>query len=111
MSGAMMPVSGAPVMLLRDSKRAARVISYGTSETHMRLAGIDNETDVTVGKEDSQTAVTAQGMQDITGIAQLQKHLETMEPSVSGRLAILADFHAMSMVEIVSDHQRALRRR
>jgi hypothetical protein len=75
------------------------------------LATVDKETDVTIAKEDSTTSVLAHGMTAVTRVAQMQAQLELMAPGASGRLAMLADFHAMNVAEIAADHQRALRRR
>jgi hypothetical protein len=75
MENAMMPYQGAYAPLLRDSRRAGRQISRQGAQTQLRLAGIDYETDVTIGKEESLTAVTVHGMTDVTRVAQVQKHL------------------------------------
>jgi hypothetical protein len=111
MTDAMMPYQGAYAPLLRDSRRAGRQISRQGAHTQLRLAGIDYETDVTIGKEESVTAATGNAMGQVVRIAQLQAHLETIAPTASGRLAVLADNHALSMIEIVADHQRVVRRR
>lgn len=102
---------GGNAPLLRDSRRAARHISRADAATQVRLACTDNETDVSSAKVESVTAVTGQAMTAVARVAQAQKHLETMAPEVSGRLSMLADNHAISMVELMADHRRALRRK
>ena len=98
-------------LLPRDGRRAARTISRYQAQTQVRVAGVDQETDTTLAKVESSTAVSGQAMASVVRVAQLHKQLETLAPEASGRLAMLADGHAISMVEIVSDHQRYLRRR
>jgi hypothetical protein len=105
------PYLGGYPPLSRDSKRAARAISRYQGNTQVRIAGTDHETDVSIAKVDSITAITGQAMTAVTRVAQAQKHLEMMAPEVSGRLGLLADGHAISMVEIMTDHQRVMRRR
>ena len=98
-------------LLLRDGRRAARTISRYQAQTQVRVANTDCETDVSLAKVESGTAVTGQAMTAVTRVAQLQKQLELLAPEASARLSALADGHAISMVELVSDHQRLLRRR
>jgi hypothetical protein len=105
-----MPYTGGE-LLGRDSRRAARTISRYQAQTQVRVAGTDQETDVSLAKLESSTAVTGQAMAAVVRVAQLQKQLETLAPEASGRLSMLADGHAISLVEIAADHQRTLRRR
>jgi hypothetical protein len=97
--------------LMREARRAGRTISRYQAQTQVRIASTDNETDVSLAKVESCTAVTGQAMAAAVRVAQLQKQLETMAPEASGRLSMLADGHAVSLVELVADHQRVLRRR
>ena len=60
----------------RDSRIAARYISHGSSALQMREADIEHETEATIAKGESVTAVTAHGMTDVARIAQLQQQLE-----------------------------------
>jgi hypothetical protein len=105
------PYQGAQVPLLRDSRRAARSISRIEAQTQMRLASIDHETDTSIAKVESHTTVVGRGMTAVVQVAQAQKQLETLAPEASGRLAMLADAHALILTEIMASHQQALRRR
>lgn len=74
------------------------------------MAAVDGVSDVSMAKVDSSTAITGQAMGAVARVAQVQKHLEILAPEASGRLNMLADDHALTMVELCSDHRRAIRR-
>jgi len=95
---------------MRDARRASRSISRYQAGGHIRVATTDVETDVTIAKIDSGTAVIGHGMGAIVRVAQAQKHLELLAPEASGRLAMLADDHALGVMETAADHRRTLRR-
>lgn len=96
--------------LLRDSRRAGRAISRYQAGGQVRTAAIDVETDVTLDKLDSLTAVTGLAMGAVVRVAQAQKHLEQLAPEASGRLTLLADDHVLGLADIAADHRRVLRR-
>jgi hypothetical protein len=110
LSNDLTPYQGAIEPLSRDSRRAGREISRMEAGTQTRLARIDKETDATIAKGHSLTSATAFGMNDVTRIAKLQTELETIAPGASGRLNMLADFHAMGVAEELAEHQYRLRR-
>jgi hypothetical protein len=111
MSGELIPFIGGSSPLLRDSRRAARQISRYEAQSQMRIASTDTETDVSIAKVDSATAVTGSAMMSVTRVEVAIKSLETQAPGVSGRLAMLADMHALNVAEVMADHQRILRRK
>ncbi len=99
-----LPVSG-------DARRAARHISRYQAAGQVRLADVDTETDVALGKIDATTATTAQAMGAVIRVAQLHKSLELLAPEAAGRLAYLAADHMIGMGETVADLRRQLRRK
>jgi hypothetical protein len=106
-----MAYEGAMPLLLRDSKWAGREISRMGAHTQTRLAGIDNETDVTDAKLDSNDRVTARAMMGVARVGQLEVQLATMAPTASGRLALLADQHTFDTAALKDGHVRRLQRR
>jgi hypothetical protein len=107
----MSPYIGGSAPLLRDSRRAARQISRYQASSQMRIANTDNETDVSIAKVESATAVTGSAMMSVTRVEVAIKSLEMQAPGVSGRLAMIADMHALNVAEVMADHQRTLRRK
>jgi hypothetical protein len=94
----------------RATRSAARTVSRHNADGQVRSNRVDVETDVSLAKIDCQTALTGQAMTAITRVALAQKHLEMQVPEASGRLALIADDHALACVETIGDHRRALRR-
>jgi hypothetical protein len=97
-------------MLVRDARQAGRSVSRYQAHSQANVAGIDSTTDVAVAKVDSVTAVTGQAMGAVLRVAQARKQLELLSPEVSGHLAMLADGHALTMLELTDDHRRSVRR-
>ncbi|MBV9869679.1 MAG: hypothetical protein JO214_03560 [Frankiaceae bacterium] len=110
MSQDLSPYIGGSAPLLRDSRRAARQISRYQANSQMRIASTDTETDVSIAKVESATAVTGSAMMSVTRVEVAIKSLEMQAPGVSGRLAMLADMHALNVADFMADHQRKLRR-
>lgn len=103
-------MSGAGGLLPRDSRRVARTNSRCSAGGVVRVSSTDVETDVTLAKVDSATAVTGAAMSAVVRVAKAQQHLELLAPEASGRLAVLADEHVLAIMDVASDHRRALRR-
>ena len=95
--------------LSRDSRRAARAISRGRSSTQVRLARVNDETDVALEKVQAQTEATQFAMGAVTRIAMAQRHYEAMAPEARGRLSVLADDHLLGMGDTLQDHRRSMR--
>jgi hypothetical protein len=97
--------------LPQDARRAARAISRYQTCGQVRLAKVETETDVAIGKEEAETTVTGNAMGCVVRVAKLQQQLEALAPEVSGRLAFLADDHMLGMAEVVAAHRHELRRK
>lgn len=98
-------------LLPSDARRAGRAISRYQTGGQVRLAKVDTETDVAIGKAEAVTAATGTAMANVVRVAQAQRHLEQLAPEAAGRLAFLADDHMLGMAEIVADLRRDLRRK
>lgn len=96
--------------LARDARRTARTVSRYQGQGQTAVAALDVATDTALAKVDNATAATGHAMGAVVRVAQAQKQLELMAPEASGRLNLIADDHAMSVVEILADHRRAMRR-
>jgi hypothetical protein len=107
----MMPYINGTAPLLRDSRRAARQISRYQANAEVRIASTDTETDVSIAKVESATAVTGSAMMSVTRLEVAIKNLEMQAPGVAGRLQMLADMHALNVADVMADHQRILRRK
>ncbi len=101
---------GASDLLPSDARRTGRAVSKYQAGGQVRLSGVDTDTDVAIGKADAYTAATGNAMGDIVRVAQGQRHLEQLAPEASGRLAMIADDHALTMADILGDLRRDLRR-
>lgn len=97
-------------LLVRDARRSSRVISRASSTGVVRRAVVDVETDVTIAKVDSTTAIVGVMMNDIARVAQAQAQFELLVPQASARLNMVADNHALDLMEQAADHRRSLRR-
>jgi hypothetical protein len=95
--------------LSRDSRRAARAISRNRSTTQVRLARVNDETDVALEKVQVQAEATQFAMGAVTRIAMAQRHYEAMAPEASGRLSFLADEHLLGVGDTLQDHRRSMR--
>ena len=94
----------------RDARRTARTVSRYQAQGQATIAALDVATDTALAKVDNATAATGHAMGAVVRVAQAQKQLELLAPEASGRLAMIADDHALSVVEILADHRRAMRR-
>src|SRR5690349_3138577 len=88
----------------RQSRRAGRVLDDLGIEGLVRQTAIDIQTDVALAKLDALTSVTGSGMAAVTRVAQAQVAMEQLNPQASGRLNLIADWHAMAVVEELDRH-------
>ena len=72
---------GSDGLLPRDARRGGRAISRAGTSGIVRRSVVDIETDVTLTKTDSLTAVTGAMMADVTRVAQAQAQLELLAPA------------------------------
>lgn len=98
-------------LLPSDARRASRAISRYQTCGQVRLARVDTDTDVALGKEEAQTTVIGNAMACVVRVAKLQQQLEALAPEASGRLNYLAEDHMVGMAEVTADHRREQRRR
>lgn len=96
-------------LLTRDARRAGRALSQSSVAGIVRRHEVDVETDVALTKTDSVTAVTVGMLADVARVAQVQQQLELMAPQASARLNMIADNHALDLMEQSAEHRRALR--
>jgi hypothetical protein len=59
---------------------------------------------------DGITALTARALQHVAMVSQAEQNLAQAVPHASGRLAAIADAHALAMTSVVMDAARALGR-
>jgi hypothetical protein len=97
-------------LLPSDARRAGRAVSRYQTGGQVRLARVDSETDVAIGKEEALTTVTGSAMGCVVRVAKLQQQLEALAPDASGRLAFLADDHLLGMADVIAGHRYELRR-
>lgn len=102
---------GRSELLPSDVRRGSRAISRHQVATQVRIARVDDDVDQAIAKADGYTAATGAASADVLRVGKLHKELEALAPEVSGRLALLADDHALAMVDILGDLRRDLRRR
>lgn len=110
MSGELAPL-GSGGVLSRDGRRVGRAIGRGRLHGELRIAAADVDTDIAIAKVEDLTMATGTAMQAVVRVAQAQKQLEQLAPDASGRLAFIADAHALAMNDALADLRRELRRR
>lgn len=94
----------------REARQASRAINRGRLGTQVRLAAVDDATDVALGKAENLTMATGSTMQLVARVAMAQRQLEQLAPESSGRLAFLADDHLWGCAEVLGDLRRDMRR-
>ncbi len=104
-------MSGSRLVSTGDSKRVARAVSRGYAISTVRSHDVQDETDVMLDKIEAATSVTGQTIGATVLVALAQQEAETRAPAASGRLALLADNHALIMANFQTDHARTLRRK
>ncbi len=97
-------------LVSRDARRAGREISRGRLGTQVRLAAVDDATDVALGKVENLTMATGSVMQSVARVAAAQRQLEQMVPEASGRLSFLAGDHLLGCAELLGGLRRDMRR-
>lgn len=99
-----------PRPLSRDMREAGQLVSRAQVNAMVRTASADLSTDVAMAKIENLTMATGAASAAVVRVAQAQRQLEQMAPEASGRLAYLADDHALGCAEILADLRRQLRR-
>lgn len=93
-----------------EVRRAGKTLAKGKVGTTLRVASADNEADIAMAKADAITAVTGAGMTAVARVAQAQVQLEQMAPQAATRLNMIADAHSMTLVDLMTDLARKVRR-
>lgn len=94
----------------RTSRGAARALGKIQGSSAIDIARIDAAAQRHEAVVDGVTTVTVRAMQHVSVVAQGEQQMALMTPAASGRLAAVADTHALAMTGIVMDTERALRR-
>jgi hypothetical protein len=108
MSTELTPFNFAP--LDRNVKRASREISRTNAVGQVRMNSVDSEAEVAGAKVDAYSMTTGQALVSVAKVAQTEQALVTQVPLASGRLAFIAERHALAVGEILDHLQSRLRR-
>lgn len=98
-------------LLPRDARSTTRTNSRTHAGALARMSKVDADADLARAKLGAYTDTVGEGMAEVTRISRLQEHLEQLSPAASGRLAFLADEHAVGVANTLNDLRRDLRRR
>ena len=105
------PTSGSLSNLSRGTERAlSRALANVQAGTAVQIARIDAAAQRHEAVADGVTAVTSRALQHVAMVSQAEQQLAQTVPHASGRLAALADAHALAMQATVIDAARALGR-
>lgn len=110
MSDALLPYGSRHDVLARDYRRAGRAVSRQDASIMVRQAGLDGETEMTIGRLDSVRTATSWGMRAVGQVAQFEAEVVAMAPHAQRRVSFLADQHAFATAGLLDDHYRATRR-
>lgn len=94
----------------RNVKRASREIARTNALGQIRMNSVDSEADVASAKVDAYSAATGQTLVSVAKVAQAEQALVAQVPLASGRLAFIAERHALAVGEILDHLQSRLRR-
>lgn len=90
------------------SLRTVRTLVRLSGQTTVARALVDARAEVEAAKLDAVGAVAARAMQDVALISQVEQSLAQTVPHASGRLAVIADLAALSMVDVVASTARRI---
>ena len=110
MSDIQLPTQAGVALTPRTARVAGRVLGNIQVGAIIDLARIDAAVQRRETATDGTTAITARAMQHVALIAQSEQSLGLTVPGASGRLAAVADAHALAMTAIVIDTAHALKR-
>lgn len=92
------------------ARQAGRELGRINAGTSLSVARIDAAAQRREAVADGVTAVTARALQAVAAVSQAEQQLALTVPHASGRLAAIADAHALAMTAIVMDAGRSLGR-
>lgn len=102
------PTSG--LLAGRQTKALARGLASVHYSSALQVARIEAAVQCREAVADGITAVTAKAMQHVAVVSQAEQNMAQTVPHASGRLAAVADAHALAMTAIVMDTAHALGR-
>lgn len=94
----------------RVARALGRDLGSMQARTAIDVARIDAAVQRRETVTDGITAITARALQHVALVSQAEQQLALTVPHASGRLAAVADAHALAMTAIVMDTGRALGR-
>ena len=94
----------------RQARRLERSVTGMQITRQLRGVQVDTETDVAIDKIQNATLATGAGMAAVVNVAQAQQSLEQLAPAASGRLALIADSHALDVADTLAGLRCSLRR-
>lgn len=110
MSDIQLPIHAGSALTPRTARVAGRMLANIQVGAMVDLARIDAAVQRREAATDGITAVTARAMQHVALVSQSEQSLALTVPNASGRLAAVADAHALAMTAVVMDTARALGR-
>lgn len=102
--------SAAGMLPTRAERSLARSLASVRGTTTVQIARIDAAAQRHEAVVDGLTSVTARALQHAALVSQAEQSLAQSVPHASGRLAAIADVHALAMQATVMDAARALGR-
>lgn len=91
-------------------RQLSRALANVQARTAVDLARIESAAQRHEAVVDGVTAVTGRALQHVAMVSQAEQQLAQTVPHASGRLAAIADAHALAMQATVMDTARALGR-
>jgi hypothetical protein len=87
-----------------------RLASRFEEATQTRLAGIDHEVEVALGKLDALNVAAGHAMSGVVRVKLGQKTLELLAPDASAHLAMISDDHFLCTRDVLTGLNFTLRR-
>lgn len=105
------PTGGSLSNLSRGTERQlSRALAHVQAGNAVQIARIDAAAQRHSAVADGVTAVTGRALQHVAMVSQAEQQLAQTVPHASGRLAAVADAHALAMQATIIDAARALGR-
>lgn len=93
---------------LLPTTRTGRTLSRISDQTTVAVATVQAKAEIEAAKVNGIAAVSAQALQDIALLSQMEQSLAQAVPHASGRLAMVADMAAVAMANVVGNAARRL---
>lgn len=92
-----------------EQRRLGRDLTHVSAQTSRAVARVQAAAEIEATKTDAIAHVAQRGMQNVALLSQMESQLAHAVPMASGRLAMLGDFAAMGMAQIVANAARNVR--